>query len=88
MSVNAHDFAKPEILDIIRNLNKVMDGYNVVDCMPALAVISAFCIDSHLKKDKARAKMIEMIDWVLSHAKEVGEMDEVHKVLGQDYIRE
>jgi len=87
MSTDVHDFAKPEILDIIRGLNKVMDGCNVVDCMPALAVICAFCIDSHINKIKARAKMIEMIDWMLSQAKEVGAMDEVHKVSGQDYIK-
>ena len=87
MTVNAHDFAKPEILDIIRGLNKIMDGHDVVDCMPALAVISAFCIDSHLNKDKARAKMIEMIDWMLASAKEAGAMDAVNKISGQDYIK-
>ncbi len=87
MSIDVHDFAKPEILDIIRDLNKVMDGCNVVDCMPALAIICAFCIDSHINKDKARAKMIEMIDWMLASAKEAGAMNAVNKVSGQDYIK-
>lgn len=72
MAFSTKDFARMEVVELVQRVSSLLHTENMTDCLTALSVLAAFCVDMQRDREEAKLELFTKIEWALERARETG----------------
>lgn len=75
MAFSTKDFARMEVVELVQRVSSLLHTETMDDCLTALSVLAAFCVDMQRYREEAKLELFAKIEWALERARETGTRD-------------